>query len=139
MNIEVFWKEGHAFDAVADTGHVVRIDSAGEDGHQPTGMNPKKLLLASLCGCSGIDVVDILKKMKVPFTRLEIKAETEQTEDHPKVFKYVNIVYEADVVPEDEDKLKRAVALSMDKYCGVSAMLGKHCPINHSTRLLPVS
>lgn len=136
MYIQVNWKEEHAFDAIADTGHVVRIDSTGEGTHQPTGMNPKKLLLASLCGCSGIDVVDILKKMKVPFTKLEIVAETEQTEDHPKVFKYIDIVYKCDVQPDDEDKLKRAVSLSMDKYCGVSAMLAKHCSINHRTELI---
>jgi|688.fasta_scaffold412950_2 putative redox protein len=136
MNLEVHWREGHAFDAISNTGHVVRIDSVGENEGAPTGMNPKKLLLASICGCSGIDVVDILKKMKVPFSKLNIYAETEQTDDVPKVFKYVNIVYEADVLPEDEDKLKRAVSLSMEKYCGVSAMLAKHCPINHSTKLI---
>ncbi|MEN9598942.1 MAG: hypothetical protein RL596_1253 [Bacteroidota bacterium] len=136
MKIEVVWKENHAFDAVADTGHIIRIDSVNEGEGQPTGMNPKKLLLASVCGCSGIDVVDILKKMKVPFTKLHIYAETEQTDDVPKVFKYIHIVYAADVALADEDKLKRAASLSMDKYCGVSAMLAKHCPISHSIQLL---
>ena len=94
------------------------------------------MLLASLSGCSAMDVVDILTKMKVAFTKLEIEAEAEQTEEHPKVFKYINMVYRVDVLPEDMDKVKRAAALSHDKYCGVSAMLAKHCTINYSIELI---
>ena len=99
-------------------------------------MNPKKLLLASLCGCSGMDVVDILKKMKVPFTKIEITAEAEQTEEHPKVFKFIKMVYRADVAAEYIDQLKRAASLSHDKYCGISAMLAKHCSITYEIELV---
>jgi len=99
-------------------------------------MNPKKMLLGSLCGCSGIDVVEILHKMKVPFTKLEIEASAEQTEDHPKVFKFIDMVYRCDVSPDHLDKLNRAVRLSKEKYCGISAMLAKHCPINYTIELI---
>ncbi len=130
------WVEALAFDATADSGHTVRIDTSVEGGGLGSGMNPKKMLLASLSGCSAMDVVDILTKMKVAFTKLEIEAEAEQTEEHPKVFKYINMVYRVDALPEDMDKVKRAAALSHDKYCGVSAMLAKHCTINYSIELI---
>ena len=136
MKIITKWVEALAFDATADSGHTVRIDTSVEGGGLGSGMNPKKMLLASLSGCSAMDVVDILTKMKVAFTKLEIEAEAEQTEEHPKVFKYINMVYRVDVLPEDMDKVKRAAALSHDKYCGVSAMLAKHCTINYSIELI---
>jgi putative redox protein len=137
MKVTVNWKEALAFDATSDNGHTVRLDTLKENGGLDSGMNPKKMLLASLCGCSAMDIVEILKKMKVDFSKLEISAEAEQTGDMPKVFKSIDLVYYCDVKPEDEDKLKRAVSLSMDKYCGISAMLAKHCPINYSTELIP--
>ena len=136
MKVITKWVEALAFDATADSGHSVRIDTSVEGGGLGSGMNPKKMLLGSLSGCSGMDVVDILTKMKVPFNKLEIEAEAEQTEDHPKVFKFINMVYRVDAVTDDLDKVKRAVALSHDKYCGVSAMLAKHCTINYTIELI---
>ena len=136
MKVITKWVEALAFDATADSGHTVRIDTSVEGGGLGSGMNPKKMLLGSLSGCSGMDVVDILTKMKVPFNKLEIEAEAEQTEEHPKVFKFINMVYRVDAVTDDLDKVKRAVALSHDKYCGVSAMLAKHCTINYTIELI---
>lgn len=100
-------------------------------------MSPKKMLLAAASGCSGMDVVDILNKMKVPFSQLEIEAEAEQTAEHPKVFTFINMVYRVDASPENLDKVNRAVALSQEKYCGVSIMLSKHCKISYRVELLP--
>ena len=130
------WVDALAFNATADTGQTVRIDTSIEGGGLGTGMNPKKMLLAALSGCSGMDVVEVLKKMKVEFSKLTIEAEAEQTEEHPKVFKFINMVYRIDANPDDLDKVKRAVALSQEKYCGISAMLAKHCAINYSIILL---
>ncbi len=107
--------------------HVVPIDTTKEGS---TGMNPKRLLLCSLSACSGMDVLGILDKMKVKYSKLEITAEAEQTEEHPKVFKEIFLTYTTDAPKEDTDKVKRAVELSRDKYCGISAMLAKHCPIH---------
>jgi putative redox protein len=74
MKVTTTWKEALAFDTNAD-GHIVRLDTTKEGGGLDSGMSPKKMLLASLCGCSGMDVVDILNKMKVHFTQLSITAE----------------------------------------------------------------
>lgn len=136
MKVTANWVDALAFDGVSDNGHTVRMDTTIENGSMDSGMSPKKLLLASLCGCSGIDVVDILKKMKVAYTKIAVSAYAEQTEEHPMVFKFINMVYTADVSTEDLDKFNRAVALSHDKYCGISAMLAKHCPITYTVEKL---
>jgi putative redox protein len=136
MKTTTKWVDALAFDATADSGHTVRIDTSVEGGGLGSGMNPKKMVLGALSACSGMDVVEVLKKMKVSFSTLEIDAEAEQTEDHPKVYKSINMVYRVDAKPEDLDKVKRAVSLSQEKYCGVSAMLAKHCRIDYSIELI---
>lgn len=136
MKTTTKWVSALAFDATADTGQTVRIDTTVEGGGLGSGMNPKKMLLGALSACSGMDVVEVLKKMKVNFTRLEISAEAEQTEAHPKVFKSVQMVYQINAKPGDLDKVKRAVSLSQEKYCGISAMLAKHCSITYTIELM---
>ena len=122
------WENRMAFTSTFD-GHVVELNGeTGSDGKR-LGYSPKALLLSGLAGCSGIDVVEMLQKMRVPFTKLEIVTESEQTEDHPKVFKDIEIEYRIDASPEYEDKVKRAVDLSIEKYCGVAAMLKKNSTI----------
>ncbi len=136
MKTTIKWVSGMAFDATADTGQTVRIDTTVEGGGTGSGMNPKKMLLASLNGCSAMDVIEILKKMKVNFTNFEIIAEAEQTTEHPKVFTFINMTYRIDASKDDLDKVTRAVTLSQEKYCGISAMLAKHCKINHFIELI---
>lgn len=122
------WKDNLEFESSYD-GHSITLNGAtGPDGLR-LGFSPKALLLSGLAGCSGIDVVDILAKMKVPFDGLEIVAEAEQTEEHPKVFKEIHVVYRVKTSPENEGKVQRAVDLSLQKYCGVAAMLSKHTDI----------
>lgn len=135
MKVNVNWKHGMSFGGGNDE-HTVKIDVPEASGGSNTGMSPKQLLLVSVCSCTGMDVVDMLEKMRVPFTRLEISAEAEQTEEHPKVLKYINLTYSTDVSPVNEDKLNRAIELSQTKYCGVSIMLKKHCPVNYKVELL---
>jgi putative redox protein len=102
MKVTTNWVSHLAFDATSDSGQTIRLDTTIENGSLGSGMNPKKLMLASLCGCSGIDVVEILNKMKVPFTKLSIEATAEQTDTIPKVFSVIHMVYKADV---DENQL----------------------------------
>lgn len=132
MQVQVTWANALAFDLSApDSAHTVRIDASIEAGGTDSGLNPKRLLLGSLCGCSGIDVVEILKKMKVPFEKIEITAAAEQTDEVPKTFRFIHMVYKTDAAEEYADKVARAVSLSHEKYCGISAMLAKHCPITY--------
>jgi putative redox protein len=132
MQTTTKWVKGLAFEGEYDK-HIVKIDSA-KHPETSTGMNPKRLLLCSLSACSGMDVVGILDKMRVQYSKLEIVAEAEQTDEDPKVFKEIFLTYITDASQEDADKVKRAVELSKDKYCGISAMLSKHCPIHFNIK-----
>jgi putative redox protein len=136
MKVIANWKEALAFDVVSDNGHHITLDTTVENGSLNLGMSPKKLVLAGLCGCSGMDVVDILRKMKIEFSKIDVSAEAEQSETHPKVFTKIEMVYRAAIAEEYLDALNRAVSLSQEKYCGVSAMLEKNCPITYRIELI---
>lgn len=119
------WRKNHEFEAEHD-GNKIKIDGDKKHGH-----GPKALLLSGLAGCSGIDVVDILQKMRIVFSDFEIEAEAKQSEDNPKIFTEINIIYYIKTDKENEEKVKKAIDLSLEKYCGVSAMLRKNSPINY--------
>ncbi|GAC1421625.1 MAG: hypothetical protein NVS1B13_07800 [Flavisolibacter sp.] len=127
MKTTTIWKTGHAFDSIQNNG-TIKIDGN-------TGFSPKALLLSGLAGCSGIDIVDVLEKMRVPFSKLSMEVEAEQTEEHPKVFKEIHIHYLITTGEENSDKVKKAIELSLDKYCGVAAMLKKNSSIRYSLTL----
>jgi putative redox protein len=111
-------------------------NSIAIDGNRKNGFGPKALLLAGLAGCSGIDVVEILEKMRVEFSDLVIDVEAEQTEEHPKVYKDIFITYKIRTDKLNGDKVRKAIDLSLQKYCGVSAMLRKNSPIHYKLELL---
>ncbi|MEM6803776.1 MAG: OsmC family protein [Bacteroidota bacterium] len=121
------WVEKLAFDNQIDQ-HSFRIDGNGPTA-EGTGPSPKKMLLTSLAACTGIDVVSILEKMRVPITGLELDTEADLTEEHPKVFSEIRLIYRVFGENLDRDKVEKAVQLSKEKYCGVSAMLEKNSPI----------
>jgi len=123
MKTTTEWKQGHEFDSHLDE-HTITLD-----GSRKTGFNPKALLLSGLAACSGIDVVDILEKMRVKISDFVIDVETDQTEDHPRVFKDIHILYKMKTALENEEKVIKAIDLSLEKYCGVSAMLSKNSKI----------
>jgi putative redox protein len=128
MKTTSVWKGGKGF-STTYKGHT--IDAHGDR------FSMKALLLAGLAGCSGIDVVMILEKMRVPFADLEIDVETEQTETDPKVFKDIMIIYRIKTAEENRDKAKKAIELSLEKYCGVSAMLRKNSKIDYTLVIEP--
>jgi putative redox protein len=119
------WNTEHHFTSVLDE---IAIEL---DGNRQKGFGPKALLLSGLAGCSGIDVVDILEKMRVEFSDLIIDVEAEQTEEHPKVYKDITITYKIKTAIENEDKVGKAIELSLGKYCGVAAMLRKNSTLNY--------
>lgn len=124
------WKKAHEF--TSEMGHnTIQIDGSRENG-----FGPKALLLSGLAGCSGIDVVDILQKMRVEFSNLEIEVKADQIEEHPKVYKDIRILYKMKTAAENEDKVRKAIELSLEKYCGVSAMLKKTAAINYQLSII---
>ena len=111
-------------------------NSIAIDGNRKNGFGPKALLLSGLAGCSGIDVVEILEKMRVEFSDLSIDVEAEQTDEHPKVYKEIHITYKIKTGKMNEEKVRKAIDLSLQKYCGVSAMLQKNSAIHSTLELL---
>jgi len=106
------------------------------DGKREDGFGAKALVLSAIAACSGIDIVDILLKMRVDFSDLEIETEAEQTEEHPRVFKDIFVTYKLKTAKSNEEKVKKAIDLSLDKYCGVSAMLKKNSPIHYKLQII---
>lgn len=123
MKTTTVWKGGRAYDSFQNDAKI-ELNSG-------VGFGPKALLLTGLAGCSGIDVVEILEKMRVPFAHLEIDAEAEQTETDPKVFKTIHLTYKLKAAEEHREKIKKAIDLSLEKYCGVAAMLKKNSAIEY--------
>ncbi|MCP9752315.1 OsmC family protein [Ferruginibacter sp. HRS2-29] len=112
---------GMAFNAgIGD--HEVLMDASPTEGGIDSGPGPKKLMLTSLAGCTGIDVVSILNKMKVSFSDFTMDVEGFLTEEHPRIYHQVKIVYKIKLTEADRSKMEKAVGLSEDKYCGVMAM-----------------
>ncbi len=103
-------------------GHTIFTDTTTDGGGNNEGPSPKRLMLASLAGCTGIDVVSILNKMKVTFSDLSIDVSAGLTEEHPKIYRDVLITYKIKVDEADKPKMEKAVKLSKERYCGVSAM-----------------
>lgn len=124
------WQKDQQFKSYHGS-HEIKID-----GKRENGFGAKALLLSATAACSGIDIVDMLKKMRVQFSELEIETEAEQTEEHPRVFKDIYITYKIKTDKANEEKVKKAIELSLDKYCGVSAMLKKNSPIHYKLQLL---
>jgi putative redox protein len=129
MKTTTVWKSGQAFDTFQERAKL-EIDAKA-------GFGPKAMLLSALAACSGIDVVEVLEKMRVPFADLEIEVEAGQTEEHPRVFKDIHINYKVKTGEENKQKVQKAIDLSLDKYCGVAAMLKKNSNIYYTISLLP--
>lgn len=127
MKTTTTWKTGQAFESQQGTASI-EIDAAA-------GFSPKALLLSGLAGCSGIDVVEILEKMRVPFGSLVIDAEAEQTDEHPRVFKTIHLTFKLKAGEDQREKIRKAIDLSLEKYCGVAAMLKKNSRIDYEIRL----
>ncbi|HBG86375.1 MAG TPA: osmotically inducible protein C, partial [Marinilabiliaceae bacterium] len=116
-------------------GHKLVLDATPEVGGEDRGPRPKPLVMVALAGCTGMDVVSILKKMRVEIEGLEIKVEGNISEEHPKTFTELKLIYEFKGKDLPMDKLKKAVEMSDEKYCGVSAFYKKAVPLSYEIRL----
>lgn len=118
-SINVHWQEGMSFEAEVE-GFKIAIDADSEVGGQRKGPKPKSLMMVALAGCTGMDVASLLNKMRVNYESLNIKIEGELTEEHPKHYTRMKVIYEVKGDNIDIKKVQKAVDLSKEKYCGVS-------------------
>jgi putative redox protein len=125
MEARATWKEKQQFEGVSGSSHTIVID-----GDKEAGNSSMELVLIGLCGCTGYDVVSILRKKREPFTSLEVSAEADRAPEPPTVLTEIRLLYRigGDV---SHKSVEDAVKLSMDKYCSVSAMLSKTARMTH--------
>jgi len=139
-SIDSDWVGNMAFDSDVN-GHTIHFDADKQDGGTFRGPSPKPVVLAALAACTGMDVVSILRKKRVPFTAFRISVSSETAEEHPKIYTKIHLTHilsgpgfagNAEIM----EKMKRSVTLSRDNYCPVSAMLKNSCEITDEIRLL---
>jgi putative redox protein len=129
------WTGNMAFDTELD-GHKLIIDADESAGGHNLGIRPKKLMLTALAGCTGMDVVLLLKKMRIEPEIFNVRVDGSVTEEHPKQYESMHIIYEFKGENLPEDKLIKAIELSQEKYCGVSALYKKAIKITYEIRML---
>ena len=134
-SVNVKWNGGMSFQADV-AGHKIWMDADVEHGGQNKGPKPKPLLMVALAGCTGMDVVSLLNKMRIEYDSLDINVEGDITEDHPKRFTKMKVVFELRGKDIDRKKVEKAVDLSKEKYCGVSASFKEAMELEYEIRIL---
>ena len=136
MNISVNWVDGMLMVGKSHSGHSITMDGPPEIGGENLGVRPMEMLLLGVAGCTMIDVVSTLKKMRQDLTQCETKVNAERANDHPKVFTDVHIQFVIKGKDLDQNKVDKAITLSAEKYCSASIMLGKTASITHDFEIV---
>ncbi len=123
------WKGKMVFEAKTESGHSVFMDAKPEVGGEDNGPRPMELLIVSLGSCTAMDVVSILRKMRADLESMTINIDSEQASEHPKIFTKINIEYYFTGRNIKEENVKKAIELSQEKYCSVTAMLKEKAEI----------
>ena len=136
MNISVNWVDGMLMVGKSHSGHSITMDGPPEIGGENLGVRPMEMLLLGVAGCTMIDVVSTLKKMRQDLTQCETKVNAERANDHPKVFTDIHIQFVIKGKDLDQNKVDKAITLSAEKYCSASIMLGKTASITHDFEIV---
>ena len=136
MNISVNWVDGLLMVGKSDSGHTITMDGPPESGGENLGVRPMEMLLLGVAGCTMIDIVTTLKKMRQDLSHLETKINAERATDHPKVFTDIHIQFIFKGQNLDEKKVDKAITLSAEKYCSASIMLGETATITHDFEVI---
>jgi len=139
MNARVRWTVGMQFDGLAESGTSMTMDARPEHGGKGAGPSPMETVLLALGGCTGMDVISILGKMRAPLAGLEIAISADRADEHPRVFTRIALEYVFVGDGLRPEQVSRAVELSQERYCSVSAMLRKAAPLTYSWRIVPAS
>jgi putative redox protein len=132
--VKINWKKEMAFEADID-GFKLMLDTKKEHGGNGAGPRPKPLSMISLAGCTGMDVVSILKKMRVELEDFSVEIEGDLKDEHPRYFTRMHIIYQFKGKQLPMEKLQKAIDLSLERYCGVAATFRKAMEITHEIRL----
>jgi putative redox protein len=135
MDVRVKWVEDRTFVGEAESGHKFAFGTASDNGPKP-GPSPMELVLIGTGGCSIYDVVSILEKGRQAIEDVSVELEADRADDHPKVFTRIHMHFTVKGRGLDEDKVARAISLSVDKYCSASAMMEKTAKLSHDYEIV---
>ena len=136
MNLSVNWVDGMLMVGKSHSGHSITMDGPIEIGGENLGVRPMEMLLLGVAGCTMIDVVTTLKKMRQDLSHCETKISAERANEHPKVFTDIHIQFLVKGKNLDSKKVDKAITLSAEKYCSASIMLGKTANITHDFEVI---
>jgi putative redox protein len=139
MSVEAKVKliNGMQFEGTAlSSGHTLTMDADEAFGGQNKGFRPMELLLVGFGGCTGMDVISILRKKRQNIAGLEMNVKGKRAETHPHVYTDVHIEYVVKGKGVESQAVERAISLTLDKYCSVGATLAKTGRITSSYRIV---
>ena len=136
MNLSVNWVDGMLMVGKSHSGHSITMDGPIEIGGENLGVRPMEMLLLGVAGCTMIDVVTSLQKMRQDLSHCETRISAERANEHPKVFTDIHIQFIVKGKDLDSKKVDKAITLSAEKYCSASIMLGKTAKITHDFEVL---
>ncbi|MDB3971824.1 MAG: OsmC family protein [Candidatus Thioglobus sp.] len=131
MNTTVKWIDGMMMVGESASGHAIVMDGPEDLGGKNLGIRPMEMLLLGMGGCTTIDVVSTLKKMREEVRDCRVEILAARADEHPKVFTKIHLNFIINGSNLDEKKVEKAISLSADKYCSASIMLGKVADITH--------
>ncbi len=137
LTTKIAWAGGLAFEGTSTFGHKIRTDVKREAGGEESGHRPTELLLYAIASCTGVDIVNILRKQRQDLTGLEIEVIGTQRDEYPKAFVHIEIKYTAHGNNLDPAKVAQAIELSESKYCSVSETVRRETHIETKFDILP--
>lgn len=139
MTARAVLETGMRFGADSGSAHTVTLDAAEHGGGENAGFRPMELLLVGLAGCTGMDVISILRKKRQQITAYEVRVTGTRAEDHPMVFVEITVEHIVTGHAIQPEAVARAIHLSEERYCGAGAMLGKVARLTHTYRIVEVA
>ena len=136
MNISVKWIDGMLMVGKSDSGHAIVMDGPPEIGGENLGVRPMEMLLLGMAGCTMIDVVSTLKKMREDVVDCQTQVSADRTEEYPKVFTNIHVHFILRGKQLNPSKVDKAIKLSAEKYCSASIMIGKTAIITHDYEII---
>ena len=136
MNISVKWIDGMLMVGKSDSGHSIVMDGPPEIGGENLGVRPMEMLLLGMAGCTMIDVVSTLKKMREVLVACQTQVSADRSEEYPKVFTNINVHFILKGKQLNPSKVDKAIKLSAEKYCSASIMIGKTAVITHDFEII---
>jgi len=139
MNVKVKWIDGMMMVGESGSGHAVVMDGPPDVGGNNLGIRPMEMLLIGMAGCTTVDVVSTLKKMRENIDDCIAEVSAERADEHPKVFTSIHIHFVVKGSDLNPQKVEKAISLSADKYCSASIMMAKTATVTHDFEIIKIS